>query len=267
MVMQVLHVLETAYTREGTGFRPISLEFAAETLRGLGAGFGPLALAGAIPFLALVTAGTVSLMRRARLIVLSFLVPLVLMAALVVAAGWLTSPRFFILVVPLAFLSAVESLGLVAALIGRAVHDPRVYGALAGAAVAVCAGALSFGLPRYYATPKQPYRAAIAAFESRARPGDALVAVYMADRGFDYYVRRLGLKDEDRFYSTRTVAGLDSLGTRLAGRRVMLATTLERAFRQEAPELWRRVESGWVPVQKLPATVGFGEITLWAPRM
>jgi len=268
--IELLRVVGTAYVREGTGFRPMSLEFVTETLRGLGAGFGSLALAGAIPFLALVAVGTLSLARRAWLIALSFVVPLFLMAALVVVAGWLTSPRFFILVMPLAFLVAVESLDLVAGLVSRVARDERtrrrVRGALAAAAVAVCAAALSFGLSRYYAIPKQPFRAAIAAFGARARPGDALIAVYQADRGFDYYVHRLGLEGQARFYSTRTVAGLDSLGARLAGRRVMLATTLERAFRLEAPDLWQRVEAGWVPVETLPATVGYGEITLWEPR-
>jgi hypothetical protein len=114
--------------------------------------------------------------------------------------------------------------------------------------------------------PKQSFRATIAAFESRSQPRDALVAVYQADRGFDLYTRRLGLTRQGRFYSTRTVAGFDSLGARLAGRRVMLATTFERAFRVESPELWKRVEDGWTRVETLPATVGDGEISLWEPR-
>src|SRR4030095_3027660 len=92
---------------------------------GLGAGFGSLALVGAIPFLALVAVGTLSLMRRAWLIVLSFVLALGMMAVVVLIAGWLTSPRFFILVVPLAFLVAVESLDLVARLASRVVAEPR----------------------------------------------------------------------------------------------------------------------------------------------
>jgi len=269
-VLQILRAVGTAYVREGTGFQPVSLEFVTETLRGLSAGFGSLALFGAIPFLVLVGIGTLSLARRAWLVLLSFVVPLGLMAALVVLAGWLTSPRFFILVVPLAFLVAVESLDLVARLLSRIARGDgsraRLHGVLAGAAVVVCGVALAFGLPRYYAVPKQPFTAAIAAFERRARPGDALVAVYQADRGFDYYTRRLGLAEQNRFYSTRTLAGFDSLGSALAGRRVMVATTLERAFKLEEPELWRRVETGWKPVETLSATVGYGEITLWEPR-
>ena len=269
-VLQILRAVGTAYVREGTGFRPVSLEFVIETLRGLAAGFGSLALFGAIPFLALVTVGTLSLARRAWLIVLSFIVPLGLTGALVVSAGWLTSPRFFILVVPLAYLVAVESLDLVARVVSRLASTDRtgtrLYDALAVVGVAICGLALAFGLPRYYAIPKQPFTAAIAAFQARARPEDALVAVYQADRGFDYYTRRLGLDGQNRFYSTRTLGGFDSLGTTLAGRRVLLATTLERAFKLEEPELWRRVESGWKPVETLPATVGYGEITLWEPR-
>ncbi len=268
--IELLRAVGTAYTREGRGFDFVSLEFVAETLRGLAVGFGSLALVGAIPFLVLVAIGTLSLMRRGWVIVLSFVAPLGMMAALVVVAGWLTSPRFFILVVPLAFLVAVESLDLVARLLSLPVAEGRrrsqVRGALAGAAVVVCAAALGFGLPRYYAVPKQSFRAAIASFNARSRPGDALVAVYQADRGFDLYTRRLGLTGQNRFYSTRTVAGFDSLGARLAGRRVLLATTLERAFRVESPELWQRVESGWSRVVTLPATVGDGEISLWEPR-
>ena len=268
--IELLRVVGTAYVREGTGFRPISLEFLRETMRGLGAGFGRLALVGAVPFLVLVAIGTLSLMRRGWLVVLSFVLALGMMAVVVVAAGWLTSPRFFVLVVPLAFLVAVESLDLVARLLSQLVVNVetgrRVHRALAGAAVAVCALALGFGLPRYYAVPKQSFRAAIDAFTARAKPGDALVAVYQADRGFDSYTQRRGLTAQNRFYSTRTVGGFDSLGTALAGRRVLLATTFERAFKVESPELWRRVESGWSPVETLPATIGYGEITLWEPK-
>ena len=268
--LELLRVVGTAYVREGTGFRPISLEFVRETMRGLGAGFGSLALVGAVPFLALVAVGTVSLMRRGWLVVLTFVLALGMMAAVVVVAGWLTSPRFFILVVPLAFLVAVESLDLVAGVLSRLVANGpgrgRVHTALAGAAVLVCATALAFGLPRYYAVPKQSFRATIAAFNRRAQPGDALVAVYQADRGFDYYTKRLGLARDGRYYFTRTAMGFDSLGTALAGRRVYLATTFERAFKLEAPDLWQRVSNGWTPVETLPATIGYGEITLWAPK-
>jgi hypothetical protein len=136
---------------------------------------------------------------------------------------------------------------------------------LAAAAVAVCVVALGLGLPRYYQTPKQSFHAAIATFLTRAEPGDAIIAVYQADHGFDYYSRRLG-PDSTRFYSTRSTAGLDSLGTRLAGRRVWVATTFERAFRLEEPALWKRVEDGWTRAATFPATVGYGEISLWEPR-
>jgi len=267
--IELLRVVGTAYVREGTGFRPISFEFVRETLRGLGAGFGSLALVGALPFLALVAIGTLSVMRRGWMVVLTFVLALGMMAAVVVAAGWLTSPRFFILVLPLAFLVAVESLDLVARLLSRLAgerHRPGVHDVLAGGAVVVCALALSFGLPRYYAIPKQSFRATIAAFNARSNPGDAFVAVYQADRGFDYYTRRLGLAGDGRFYSTRTVNGFDSLGTKLAGRRVYLATTFERAFKVESPALWQRVEDGWKPLESFPATIGYGEITLWEPK-
>ena len=267
--IELLRVVGTAYVREGTGFRPISLEFVRETLRGLGAGFGSLALVGAVPFLVLVAVGTLSLLRRGWLIVLTFVLALGMMAAVVVIAGWLTSPRVFILVVPLAFLVVVESLDLVARLVSRLVPEPRrvgTQGAVAGAAVIVCAAALAFGLPRYYRVPKQSFRATIAAFTATAKPGDALVAVYQADRGFDYYTRRLGLAGEGRFYSSRTVSGFDSLGTVLSGKRVYLATTFERAFKLESPDLWKRVVDGWKPIETFPATIGNGEITLWAPE-
>ena len=268
--IDILRQVGTAYVREGTGFQPVSLEFVMETLRGLAAGFGSLAFVGAVPFLALVLVGTVSLTRRAWPIVLSFVIPLGLMALVVVVAGWLTSPRFFILVVPLAFLVAVESLTLVARLLSRAVSRDaardRAFGVLAAVGVAICAVALGFGLPRYYSIPKQSFRATIAAFNARARDGDALVGVYQADRGFEYYARRLGLDGQNRFYSARTIGGFDSLGVQLAGRRVFLATTFERAFQLEEPELWKRVETGWSRVETFPATVGYGEISLWEPR-
>lgn len=267
--IQLLRVVGTAYVKAGTGFQPVSLEFVVETLRGLSAGFGSLALVGAIPFLALVAIGTLSLMRRAWVIVLSFIVPLVLMAAVVIMRGWLTSPRFFIGIVPLAFLVAVESLDLVARTLARFVKSDqraRVHNALAGMAVAVCALALGLGLPRYYAIPKQPFKASIAAFQARAKPDDAIIAMYQAFWGFDYYSHQLGLDGQHRFYSAPTQAAFDSLGKQLAGRHVLLATTMERAMKLEQPEMWKQVEDGWTRVSTLPATVGYGEISLWEPK-
>jgi 4-amino-4-deoxy-L-arabinose transferase-like glycosyltransferase len=267
--VQILRSVGSAYITQGTGFDPKSLDFLREALRGLGAGFGSLALVGAIPFVALVAFGILSLMRRAWIVVLSFVIPLCILAALVIVAGWLTSPRFFILVVPLAFLVAVESLDIVARLLARFAPDGArhsVQRGLAGAAVIVCALALAFGLPRYYAVPKQSFRAAISAFNARSQQGDALIAVYQADRGFDMYTHRLGLDTAARYFSTRTAEGFDSLGTRLSGRRVWLATTMERAFKLEEPGLWKRVEDGWTPVETFPATVGNGEITIWEPK-
>ena len=41
---------------------------------------------------------------------------------------------------------------------------------------------------------------------------------------------------------------------------------MERAFKLEEPGFWKRVEDGWTPVETLPATVGNGEITIWAPK-
>ena len=118
----------------------------------------------------------------------------------------------------------------------------RAHSALAAAAVAVCALALGFGLKRYYAVPKQSFRAAIASFTAQAKPGDALVAVYQADRGFDYYTRRLGLANDGRFYSTRTVAGFDSRATTdaMAGGETIIVTG-RKATRM--PRLMRRYQN------------------------
>jgi hypothetical protein len=108
--------------------------------------------------------------------------------------------------------------------------------------------------------------AAIAAFDVRGQRGDALIAMYQAFWGFDYYSRRLGLDGPQRFYSAPTPAAFDSLGRQLSGRRVLLATTFERAFKLEQPEMWKQVEAQWTRVETLPATVGYGEISLWEPR-
>jgi hypothetical protein len=35
---------------------------------------------------------------------------------------------------------------------------------------------------------------------------------------------------------------------------VLLATTFERAFKLEQPEMWKQVEGGWTRVETLPAT-------------
>ena len=111
------------------------------------------------------------------------------MAAVVVVAGWLTSPRFFILVAPLAFLVAVESLDVVARLLSRLVAEPRrqrVHTVLTGAAVVVCAVALAFGLPRYYRIPAPAYPAYYA---------PPVRYVYAPPPRARYYDHRYGYRD------------------------------------------------------------------------
>jgi hypothetical protein len=272
---QLFTVLGASYVRERARrpqpflFSPLSFAFLRELARGISEGFGGLLWVAVVPFAGLAAFGLVRLLRRARLVVLSLALAVALIVVAAEARHWVVSPRFLLLALPLALLVVVEGIWGVGEGIARRARSSARH-RITGWTTAAVTGALTvvslLSLRPYYATPKQPYRAAIRALEELAGPEDAVVAISTADRGFNYYIPRVGPGTRGRYYAVRTDTALLALQAQLAGRRMFLATTFPRAFSVQTPALYARVTEGWRPVLTLPATLRSGEITLWAPR-
>lgn len=92
---------------ETSGFRPFSLEFLQEMIRGIGQGFGPGFLLGAVPFLLIAAFGFQRFLRRSWPVALSLTFPCLLLAGYLVGRSIPVSPRFFLIAIPVAFMAAV----------------------------------------------------------------------------------------------------------------------------------------------------------------
>lgn len=135
------------------------------------------------------------------------------------------------------------------------------------AGLALCIAAVFVAsLPRYYRTPKQPYREAIAYLEKSLHPGDAVAVIYVAESGFRYYVPRGHVRDVGAYHYVRTTAALDSLLNNAGRGRVLLVTTLSGITRQYIPDLAQRIADCCEAVRVLSGTLGDGDIAILQQR-
>lgn len=246
-------VITHLYVREATGFAPFSLVFFREIVRGVTTGLG-----GPVPtfvFLMIGVAGIVFLVRANWMLGAALGLPPLLTAILLLLRGLSFSPRFFLLLLPLgilASLTAAES---------PAMRHPR-RAVLLGALLAL---ASLISLRRYYDTPKQSYRAALAFLEQTRRPDESFLIIYAAEQGIRYYVRKVGVTDNGAFIYVRTLPLFDSVvaQTRANDR---IVTTFPRALRADLPAIVDRIERDWRPQRSFPATIGDGEITIWEKK-
>lgn len=271
---EVYVVITSTYASQATGFQPFSGEFVRELVRGIAQGFGPGVFLAALPFLAIAGAGYATLLRRNWALALTLTLPGVLTAVFLLARGLTFSPRFFLLWLPLGMMAAAEGVSTTVEWAARALGASRVRkdpkGAATGermqiAALLLLATISLLALPRYYATPKQPYRAAIAHVESLRRTGDRVAVIHTAEKGMRYYLERTGTASAEYGY-VRSVQSFDSLVAAAGGGRVLLVTTFRRTLRVNLRELHGRIEAGWTPERVFSATVGDGSIAVWTPR-
>ena len=266
---EVYVVISNVYKTQSTGFVLFSWEFAREVLRGVSAGFGSGgvgvgALLAAVPFLLVAAAGAFAVLRRAWALALALALPGVLTLAFLLVRGLTISPRFFLLWLPLAVLTAVVAIDAGAGWIWRA--RPRRAALMGTGTVAVLAMLSAASLGRYYAIPKQPYRAALAYVERARKTDDRVVVVYLAELGMRYYGARAGAPLDERYRFVRTVPALDSALAQRGAGRVWLVVTFERALQMDLPELNARVHSGWTLQHTFDGTVGDGGISVWRER-
>lgn len=261
---QVYVNIRTVYTSSrGSGFSPFSGEFLSELIRGVSAGFGTGFVLGVLPFLVLAGAGFIILFRRQWALAAVLALPLLLTAAYLVSARLNFSPRFFLLGLPLAILSVVPGTQGLTKLTARIVGKSETVFSLrlaTGLVLAVCIISLA-SLRYYYSVPKQSYRASLEYLESQRKSGEIVIVIFNAEKGFLYYGKRLGIRED--YFFVRSVEALDAaLSSRPRGRSY-LVTTFPRSLRIYSPELEARISSGWKVAQRFPATIGDGQISVW----
>lgn len=253
-----------AYTMAMTGFDAGSSELRQDVARGVLDGFGMGVWLAAVPFLSLAAAGLFVLWRRSWAVTTMLLMPGVLTAGLLASRGMTFSPRFFLLWLPLAVLTAVATIDAAARHL-RAWQPPRQR-ALSVAVVVVLAVLSAASLRRYYTVPKQPYTAAVRYLERVRGPNDVVFLFHPTQLGMRYYGAKLTVPLEGDYVPVRTSAELDSALAAYPGRRVLAVSTLERGLSVARPELFGRLQTGWTRDTTLAATIGNGEISIWSPR-
>lgn len=258
-------VINSVYLEKGTGFQPLSLDFVNEIVRGVTAGF--LGVPAAIAFVAIGALGFAAFVAASWQLATAMSLPLVLVAASLAARGLTFSPRFFLLGVPLAILSAMAA-GEAAVSLSRRKLGLGARGAtVATAALAVAiSGMFAASLPYYYSVPKQPYRAALQYVERSVRPGGMVAIIYTAEAGFRYYVPRAGVRDPEAYRYVRTRPAMDSLLAASTGTGLLVVTTLPRMLGLDLPGLSARIDECCEPVRTFPGTLGDGHITVWRMR-
>lgn len=266
IIPQALVVAQTTYSRATSGYALLSAEFLREVMRGLSAGFGPGLLLGAIPFLAIMAAGFVTVWRRQRLLAAALVLPELVTTAFLLIRGFSFSPRFFLMAVPLAMVCVAQGLWGLAGWLGRRRSPTRPDAAprIAVALVAAVALASLTALPSYYRTPRQNYRGSIRFVERERRPGDVVIVFGVAESGYRYYTRRLGVADSGAYRYVRSEAAVDSIVAGRGAGAVWFVTTFARDMRLKQPRLAERLRSPeWSERGRFPATVGDGAILVW----
>ena len=257
--------LTTVYSVPSTGFSLFSADFFNEMMRGVSAGFGSPLIA--LIFLLAGAAGFGALVALSWPLATGLVLPEVLTLGVLVAGGLTLSPRFFLLSVPLAMLSAVAGLETVTGWCSRRfIASARTIRLAWLAALVVMAAASLKSLPYYYRTPKQPYRAALA-YADKHGNGAPVVVLANGVTGFKYYLARDTVAHiASRYTFVRTVAQFDSLSKIADTADIQLLTTFRRAIRIEAPGIDRELGDHWAQDTTFGATVGDGEITVWSKK-
>lgn len=265
LVLPQMYVyMRVVYSDPSTGFSPFSRELLAELARGLSSGFATGLLLGAVPLVAIAGAGYVVLWKRNWMLAAALTLPSILQVALLVGRGLTFSPRFFILVLPLAMLVGAQGIDCAAALGARLLgRDARVARRVTGVFVTLLTLISLASLPRYYSVPKQAYRSSLEYVESVRRPAGIVVVIQLAESGVRYYGQRDGIQNDQDYFYVRTVDALDSVLAEHVGRPTWLMITLPRALRIGVPDLDARIRRDWVVDRRFPGTVGDGDITVW----
>lgn len=260
---------QTVYaTTPAAGFSLFSLEFIKELIRGIFAGFGTGVILGVLPFLAIAGTGFSIVFRRQWALVVALAMPLLLTITWITINHLIVSPRFFLLALPLAFISAVQGIESFAQFIVRILGKSEDRFSPNFAALLVLVGCTISLVPlrHYYSVPKQAYRASIQYLEAERKPDEIVIVIHLAELGYRYYGQRFGLKEGEDYFFVRSVQALDAVLSAQSTKRSFLVTTFPRALRLSYPDLDARIAKNWQVLRTFPATIGDGEISVWKQR-
>jgi hypothetical protein len=262
----------TVYKTQAVGYAPFSAEYVRELFRGISAGFGYTTTLDALAALSVIGFGFALFVRRQAFYVVVLIAPLFATACFLLARSLRFSPRFFLWVLPVAWIFAAAtaaSLGgwlrsrkLLAAPLGQTFARAVTFFAV-GALVALSA----LSLPAYYRTPKQPNRASLDWVLAQRRPGDPIVAAYLAKWGLRFYGPRAGLSEGKSFFPVHSADELQKMEHAWGGHTVWLLMTFPRALRLEYPDLDGYIREHYRERKTLPASIGDGEIAIWTREL
>ncbi|MHC4898616.1 MAG: glycosyltransferase family 39 protein [Planctomycetota bacterium] len=256
---EMFAVLDRDAPAQVTAFRFFSIAFFREILRGLLPGSPSIWLVA----LAIIAAGGAwglfGLLRRAPVITGVLVGTHILLVVLTTVLGWPIYPRLFVLGLPLAILVVLAVADAI---------DTKVTRKPLRVVVPVLTALLIMGclamIMRAHDVPKQPYRAALAQLGRSSKPGSIVVAIGVVDRGIAYYWDRVDERPTHLDYA-RTAKAFKSVCASHPTSRILLVSTFNGALAIEEPELWGIMQDRWRPAMTLPATVGGGGLTIWAP--
>lgn len=260
---------QQTYKIPGNGYSPFSMEFLAEMIRGVSAGFGTSLILFGFPFgAAVVCIGFFVLFKRHWTLLALLVLPVVLTFAYLLVSGINVAPRFLLIAFPFAILVTIQGIDSIAQFFaGKISRAPNVLAAKLMLAVVLTGCVVSLAsLGRYYSVPKQPYLTSMKYIEAQRKPGEIILAVHYAEHGYRFYAKELNLIEDMDFFSVRSVEKLDSVLAQHKGNGVFLVTTLQRSFHFALPELEARIEKDWEVVEIFPATIGDAEVRLWRQR-
>jgi mannosyltransferase len=264
---QVIAYLDATYASPTSGYRLFSAEFVRELTRGLSSSLGPTFLFGALPFLVIAGIGFYTFVRRQWTLAAALVLPAILTAVLLFIRGLTTSPRFFLLGLPVAVLTAVLTADLCARFVARKLERGTSFrlGAVTAIVLLLTAGSLA-SLGRYYSVAKQPYRASLEYAAAERRPGEIVVAIHTARRGCAYYAPGAGLSEDRDLFLADSLEALEVVLSAHGQEGALLVTSMPRALRLVHPEMEARIEGGWQVARTFPATIGDGQISVWKQR-
>jgi mannosyltransferase len=268
VLTQVNAYANTIYRTAAVGYRLFSMEYLQELIRGVTAGFGGAAIAVALVVAAVGGFGFLLFARRHFFFAFTLVAPLLATAGFLLVRNLRFSPRFFLWVLPVAWIFAIGAASSLAVWL----RDRNFFGAstrpgISQAVVPLTASLLAsfslLSLPIYYRVPKQSNRASLSWVLARRKPGEPIVAAYLAKWGLRFYGPRQGIVEGEAFFPVSDPSELQKIESDSRGSTIWLLTTFPRALRLEYPELDRYIREHYREQKRFAATIGDGEITVF----
>ena len=267
VLTQVNAYANTIYRTAAVGYRLFSVEYLQELVRGVAAGFGATAIAFALVAAAVGGFGFLLFTRRHFFYAFTLVAPLLATAGFLLIRSLRFSPRFFLWVLPVAWIFVIGAAASLASWLGARSFfgsaRPGISRAVVPLAALLLAAFSLLSLPTYYRVPKQSNRASLSWMLARRKPGEPIVAAYLAKWGLRFYGPGQGIVEGQAFFAVSDPGELQKIERDSRGGTIWLLTTFPRALRLEYPELDRYIREHYREEKRFPATIGDGEIAVY----